>query len=104
MTSPAHLLTDYHSLGNLPFSATEAEILEFLNVSKDAARCTVEIVCAASRPFRKLGFGFVTVPTELVETVLECNGGTLSGRQIKGEYKSLETKVKLEVKGQDGAP
>ncbi len=45
----------------------------------------MEIVHARTRPFRRLGFGFVTVPTEKVEAVLECNREVLDGRQVKGE-------------------
>lgn len=70
------------SPGNLPFTATEAEILKFLSLPDE---CPVEIVSDMFHPARRLGFGFVTVPTEKVEAVLTCNGGLLSGRRVKGE-------------------
>ena len=76
-----------HPPGNLPFSATEAEILKFLGLSLKEA--SVELIANRGNPHRKLGFGFVTVPLEKVESSLERNGAVLGGRHIKGEAVSL---------------
>ena len=70
-------------LGNLPYSCTVAEVLKFLHLSSEHS--TLELVTARDNPARKLGFAFVNVPVDSVEEVLQCNGATLGGRNIKGQ-------------------
>ena len=70
-------------LGNLPYSCTVAEVLKFLRLSSEHS--TVELATARDNPARKLGFAFVNVPVDSVEEVLQCNGATLGGRNIKGQ-------------------
>ena len=60
-----------------------AEVLEFLRLSSEHS--TVELATARDNPARKLGFAFVNVPVDSVEEVLQCNGTTLGGRNIKGQ-------------------
>lgn len=68
--------------GNLPHSATAAQVLELLGLS--SGKATVELATARENPAKKLGFGFVTVPVEHVEAVLQCNRTQMGGRTIKG--------------------
>ena len=60
-----------------------AEVLKFLRLSSEHS--TVELATARDNPARKLGFAFVNVPVDSVEEVLQCNGITLGGRNIKGQ-------------------
>ena len=79
-----HTCTHAHSHpGNLPYSATAQEVLDFLGLSK-SAESAVELVCSRDRPQRRLGFGFVSVPPDKVEQVLACNGSSMGERKIKG--------------------
>ena len=80
--NPFHFSFTFVLLGNLPYSSTVAEVLKFLRLSSEHS--TVELVTARDNPARKLGFAFVNVPVESVEEVLQCNGATLGGRNIKG--------------------
>ena len=75
-------LVSVPSPGNLPYSSTEDDVLQFLHLSSQHA--TVELATARDNPSRKLGFGFVNVPVEKVEAVLKYNGAILGERSIKG--------------------
>ena len=75
-----------------------AEVLEFLRLSSEHS--TVELATAKDNPARKLGFAFVNVPVDSVEEVLQCNGTTLGGRNIKGQ----EFAVYMDVKSTQKLP
>lgn len=78
--------THAHShAGNLPYSATAQEVLDFLGLSK-SAESAVELVCARDKPQRRLGFGFVSVPPDKVEQVLGHNGSSMGERKIRGGH------------------
>ncbi len=68
--------------GNLPYSASEDDILDFLHLTREEA--FIELIADREDPGRKLGFGFATVPAEKVDEVLGLDGATLKGRRIKG--------------------
>ena len=81
---------NYCSLpGNLPYSSSEDDILDFLKLSRGEA--SVELITDREDPHRRLGFGFVTVPVEKASGVLGLDGAELMGRRIKSEGPPFST-------------
>lgn len=66
--------------GNLPFQATEDDLLNFLKLSPETE---VEIPVFRQKPHRKIGFGFVTVDPDRVEEVLKYNSEEMMGRKLR---------------------
>ena len=67
-------------IGNLPFKATESDLVNFLKLSPQTE---VEIPVFRQRPHKKIGFAFVSVEPGCVEDVLKFNDGEMMGRKLK---------------------
>lgn len=72
---------DVHT-GNLPWAVTEAEILALFKLSPQVA--SVELATVPGNPSRKKGFGFLSLPIDHVERVLNYDGSEIQGRTLKG--------------------
>ena len=73
-------LCPYVSTGNVPFSATENDLIKFLKLP---AQTEVEIPVFRHNPKRKIGFAFATVEVSLVKEVLKFNEEEMMGRKLK---------------------
>ena len=70
----------YIFTGNLPFKATEDDLIKFLKLSPQTV---VEIPVFRYNPRRKIGIAFVSVDVDCVEEVLKFNGEEMMERKLK---------------------
>ena len=92
-------------LGNLPFKATENDLVDFLKLSPQTE---VEIPVFRQKPHRKIGFAFVTIEPDCVEDVLKYDSEEMMGRRLKialaknqskSERWQKRTPIKITVSG-----
>lgn len=67
-------------VGNLPFKATEDDLIKFLKLSPETI---VEIPTFRHNPNRKVGIAFASVDVSCVEEVLKFNNEEMMGRKLK---------------------
>ncbi|XP_077985792.1 3'-5' ssDNA/RNA exonuclease TatD-like [Glandiceps talaboti] len=70
-------------IGNLPFSTNLDDLVEFFKVKQEWDSGVIQAEIPVGRSGRSKGYGFLTVPVTMTDTILEFNERELEGRKLK---------------------